>query len=161
MTVSVINDLDEFYNNVQTELKNSAKDFVAQMSPANVDFSLIGEPAFSSKNKTLGNKKFRVNIFTDQRVTDTMSNHTGKPVASVIQIWNGANSAIMLCSPYELEDARKNWNNEYRIAEDDLVSQTVSAMRLRSNERVIHNLCMWLAYDCEGVDAAGCHSVWD
>lgn len=161
MTVSVIDNLDEFYNTFQANLKKSAKNFVAQMSPSNVDFSIIGKPAFTSKTTNLGSKKFRVQIFTDQRVTDTMYQHTGKPVASVIQIWNGANSAIMLCSPYELEDARKNWCGEYRIAADDLVSQTISAMRLRADSEIIHSLCTFCAYDNEGVDAAGCHAVWD
>ena len=161
MTIQTFNSYDEMIQERQKVLKHSAKDFTSKMSGMNADFTIINEAAFTSKTTNLGGKKFRVCVFTDENVCGAMSHQTKRDIGAVVQIWSGAKSAILPLPKDCLEDARKNWRDEYRIAADDIVSQAISALRLNSQQPIIHNLAMFCAYDNDGVDDSGCHSVWD
>lgn len=154
-------DITAHFEAMNNSIKRGAESLVAAMSSANVDFKNLEAPAWVSKTTKIGGKKLRVEIFTGATVTGAMTAHQKRPIASMVQVWNGANSLLLGFGPEQLEDARYNWNGKARIKSNDVVSQTIAALRLNSNQAVIHQLAMWCAYENVGVDMNGCHAVWD
>lgn len=158
---SVVDSIDAYYEGVRKNLKTNAQQLVASMNAANVDLTLLAPAQFVSKETNQGGKKFKVYIFTAPAVTQAISRKTGKTIKSVIQIWNGSRSVILPQPEEVLENARLNWREEKVIPADLLVEQTIAALRLNSDQPVIHHLAMFLAYEHKDVRGELCHRVWD
>ncbi len=128
----------------------------------NIDFTLVQEANFRSKYHNVAGKRFQVNIFVGGAVSATLAKKSGLNVGAVVQIWRGAKSTLIAQSNADLNNARLNYRNETRIAATDVVSQSISLLRLSAPEHsVLPSLAIALAYNNDGVNAAGIHSVWD
>jgi len=164
-TVEIITgaeDINSWHEAVTNAVETGAEEFVSLMNGTQIDLSLMGEDAaFSSKRMNIGGKAFKAFIYTGERVTSGLSNVAGVEVAAAIQVWNGSKSVILMKTAAELADARLDYRGRAVLAENDLVSQFIASMRLTNNTPFNSSLAMKLAYDHEGVNAAGIHSVWD
>ena len=159
--VTSYDSIEEMNSDIDSSITRGASALQAQMSESNVDMTLLDTPTLQGKKITLGGKKFEVVIHCDNKAVQAIARVSKRDLGAVIQIWNGAQSAILTISNEAMEDARYNWRREARIKHTDRLSQAVSAFRLMAPDAASHHLAMHLAYDHKEVDAAGCHSVWD
>lgn len=153
--------LDDYYQQVDDSLTRGANELVSHMNPTNVDLSLLDKPTFTSKQYTVGGKKFTIYIHTNNKAVDAIARHSGRDLGSVIQIWQGSQSLIMPMRKDVLENARLNYMSQNRIKAEDTLSQSVAALRLNSNNPAVHHIAMFLAYEHKDFDASGIHAVWD
>lgn len=162
MAIQTIDNFDNWVKNVQDEVKQSATDFVGQMSPGNVDFSLWTKSRWSSKQLKLGGRTFEVAMYWDDRVCELMTKHLKNPkLGCVVQIWSGNSSAIMAFSKEMLDDARKDYRDNYIVPESDVLTQIICCLRLNTDKVIIHHIAMALAYNHKDVRGELCHAVWD
>lgn len=162
MSVQIIDNIDNWVKEVQDEVKQSATQFVGAMSPANVDFSIVAKPNWSSKKMKLGGRTFEVDIHWNDQVCQLMRNHLKNPsLGCVVQVWSGSSSAILAFDKSMLTDARKDYTDSYVVPESDILTQTVCALRLNARSVIIHHIAMALAYDHKDVRGELCHQVWD
>jgi hypothetical protein len=161
ITCVPINDMDQFINSVQEQLKREAVQLISVMSPANIDLTLLDSATFSSKKHNQGGKQFEVQIHCKNKAVKAISNHMKKDLVSVVQVWNGYSSVMIVYTEDQINDACFNYRGERRIKEDDLLSATVAAMRLNAKSAVMHHLAMHCAYDYKQMDAGGIAGVWD
>ena len=165
--LTAINDnaqLMAYFKQRDADMKQSAEDLVTKMSHTNVDLHNIGRYNWASKNIKIGGKLFQVMIHTDDSVCSALEKMTDFTVGAVFQIWNGwtsTKSVIIPISKANLEDARKNWCDEYIIDADDTVTQAVSALLLNTDVMVEAEIAKKCAYENDGVDGDACAQVWD
>ena len=70
-----------------------------------------------------------------------------------------------------IDNAGHNYRNETVIAKNDTLNRAVAALRLNSNNPVIHHIAMHIAYEetgpdsgkpyYEGIDQLAIYRVWD
>ena len=167
--VETFDSMDDYEKQVRDSLKSGAEALVKQMTIANVDLTLVDSPTFRPESYTVGGKKFNIDIHCNNRASKAIANYRKADIKSVIQLWNGSQSMIIPFDAETLADARLNWNNDLVIKEKDILSQTVAALRLMSNNPAAHHIAMFLAYGDitksdlgrKEMDAAGIWRVWD
>ena len=142
-------------------LETAANALIQQMTGVNIDLTILDESTFQPKDYRVGGKQFGIDIHCNNRACKVLADHNKLNIRSVIQLWNGSKSMNLLFTSETLADARLNWRDENCIKEDDILSQTVSALRLASNNPVLHQIAIWLAFEYKEIDLRGIRSVWD
>lgn len=166
--VEEFDSMDSLREQVQASLIQGAEAIIADMSPMNVDLTLLDEATFQPDDYIVGGKKFKIDIHCNNRASAAIARNTKRNILSVIQIWNGNQSLLAVFDAETLANARLDYRDELVIKENDILSQTVAALRLHSQNPAIHHIAMFLAYgdgeDENGrkeMDALGIYRVWD
>jgi hypothetical protein len=155
-------EMSDYRQRVTDSLSAGATALVSQMNVANVDLTLLAPATFKSKKSyTVGGKKFDIDIHCLNTAVIAIGRQAKRELLSVIQIWNGSKSVLITWTKDKLDDARVNWRGENRIKADDILSQSVSALRLATDNPAVHHIAMFLAYEHDAIDSGGCHAVWD
>jgi hypothetical protein len=125
---------DDYLKEQREMFKKDTIELVKQMNGMNLDMSLIQKPDYQSKNHNVGGKKFQMNFWCgdDNKVVQRVQKSKKRfELKSVVQLWNRYKSVILIFTQDELTDGRINWNHEFCIPQDDLVSQTLSTFGLK------------------------------
>jgi len=165
------NSMEDYQNMVQNSLKLGAEYLVEQSSPTNVDFSLFCKPALKTKQITEGGVNFRVNLFTDADALAPLCRHENKDFVALFQIFNKGGSMLLPFTRDQIADSGHNWRDEIVIDADDILNRSVAALRLNSQNPVIHHIAMHIAYTetsegsgksyYDGIDQLKLYRVWD
>ena len=152
-------DLNAYFDQKEKAQCQSVQELVAKMSSSNVDLTLLGNPVFASNNVNISGKKFQVNIFVDSQVLAIVKGRG--EIGSIVQIWNGSKNMIVPLSVETLEDACLDWKGKACLDQDDLVSQSICALRLNFEFPALSALTLSIAHNNSTVDADGCSRVWN
>ena len=163
--------MEDYQTMVQNSLKQGAEYLVEQSSPANVDFSLFSEPALKTKQITEGGVNFNVNLFTDSDALGPLSRNENEDFVAMFQIFNKGGSMLIPFTRDQIADSGHNYRDETVIDADDILNRAVAALRLNSQNPVIHHIAMHIAYEetsagsgkpyYDGIDQLAIYRVWD
>lgn len=167
--IDTYDSIDAYRQQVSDSLTRGAKLLVEQMSPANVDLTLLDSATFRPESYTVGGKKFDIDIHCNNRATQAIAKHRKQDIKSLMQIWNGSQSLLIAFDSDMLADARLDYRGDAVLKEEDILSQTVASLRLINNNPAVHHIAMFLAYGDitksdlgrKELDGAGIHRVWD
>jgi hypothetical protein len=99
----------DYHNEVNDSLKRSADVLNEQMSPANIDLTILATPNLATKSTVIGGRKFRIDIHCDNNATRALTNHSKRDIGALLQIWGKNGSMIVTIPNDKLNDARVNW----------------------------------------------------
>jgi hypothetical protein len=163
--------MDDYKSMVQNSLKLGAKNIVERSSPVNIDFSLFSKPDITTKRITEGGVNFNVNLFTDSDALAPLSRMNNKDFVAMFQIFNKGGSMLLPFTRDQISDSGHNWRDETVIDPDDILNRAVAALRLNSQNPVIHHIAMHIAYEetspgsgkpyYKGIDQLAIYRVWD
>lgn len=163
--------MDDYRKEVLDGQNRGAQALLDASSPANFDFSLFDKPAIRTKELTISGRKFNVHLHTNKEVLAPLGQKYGKEFVAMFQIFNKAGSMLIPLTQQVIDNAGHNYRDETVIAKDDILNRAVAALRLNSNNPVIHDIAMHIAYEetkpdsgkpyYEGIDQLAIYRVWD
>jgi hypothetical protein len=163
--------MDDYRKEVLDGRNRAAQALLDASSPANMDFSIVDEPAIRTKELTYGGRKFNVHLHTNKKKLDLIGKKYGKEFVAMFQIFNKAGSMLLPMSQETIDNAGHDYRGDTVIAKDNILNRAVAALRLNSNNPVIHDIAMHIAYEetkpdsgksyYEGIDQLAIYRVWD
>ena len=163
--------MDDYRKEVLDGQNRGAQALLDASSPANMDFSIVDKPAIRTKELTISGRKFNVHLHTNKKKLDLIGKKYGKEFVAMFQIFNKAGSMLIPLTQQVIDNAGHNYRDETVIAKDDILNRAVAALRLNSNNPVIHDIAMHIAYEetkpdsgkpyYEGIDQLAIYRVWD
>jgi hypothetical protein len=101
--------VNSYFNDLSNRMSNEWNQLENQLSPVNMDLSIIAEPALDTTVVTASRKKVHLTVFTDPKFIDTVAGKS-RPNTYLYQISMSKGSIILVLDKHP--NRSKNWNDK-------------------------------------------------